>query len=120
VWVPEKQMGKPVNAPVVRLIAGMICAIAGNAQAQQLGNPQRGFRFAQDACSECHFVDKTSGLSPVSAAPTFATIAKTAGLTSAALIVMLQNSHQTMPHIVIKGQDMSDLVAYILSLKEGD
>lgn len=50
----------------------------------------------------------------------FASIAKTPGLTNAALIVMLQSSHQTMPQIVIKGQDMSNIVAYILSLKESD
>ena len=44
----------------------------------------------------------------------------TPGLTGAALTAMLQSSHRTMPNIVIKGGDIADIVAYILSLKEND
>ena len=53
-------------------------------------------------------------------APTFETIAKTPGLTSTALNSLLHTSHPTMPNIVIKGAAAKDIVAYILSLKEGD
>jgi hypothetical protein len=65
-------------------------------------------------------VDKVAGSSTNPAAPTFETIAKTDGLTSTALIAMLQTSHRTMPNIVIKGSDINDIVAYILSLRESN
>ena len=95
-------------------------AMAGAAQAQQVGSAQQGQRLARQACAECHLVDKVAGRSTNSAAPTFETIARTKGLTSAALTAMLQTSHRTMPNVVIKGGDINDIVAYILSLKGSD
>jgi hypothetical protein len=32
--------------------------------------------------------------------------------------VTLRTSHQTMPHVIIKAEDLKDLVAYIVSLKD--
>jgi hypothetical protein len=34
------------------------------------------------------------------------------------LQVWLQTSHPTMPNIIIEPKDMSDVIAYILSLKD--
>jgi mono/diheme cytochrome c family protein len=101
-------------------VAAAIGATATAAQAQQAGNARQGLSLARAMCSECHLVDKVAGLSTNPAAPTFETIAKTPGLTSAALFSVLQSSHRTMPNIVIKGTDAQDIVAYILSLKDGD
>lgn len=106
-------------APMIRFIIAA-WAMAGSAQAQQVGNAQQGLRLAQEACASCHLVVKETGRSTNPDAPTFEAIAKTPGLTSAALVVALQTSHRTMPNIVIKGADMNDIVAYILSLREGD
>jgi mono/diheme cytochrome c family protein len=102
------------------VVLAMIGATAGSAQAQQAGNARHGLKLAREICSECHLVDKVAGRSANPAAPTFETIAKTPGLTSAALNSVLQSSHPTMPNIVIKGADARDIVAYILSLKDGD
>ena len=52
-------------------------------------------------------------------APTFEAIANTPGLSSAALAAALQTSHRTMPNVVIKGDDINDIIAYILA-QEGD
>jgi len=104
---------------IVLALAAMTAA-AGSARAQQPGNAERGLSLAQKICSECHLVDKVAGRSTNPDAPTFETIAKTPGLTSAALTVALRTSHRTMPNIVIKEDDSRDIVAYILSLKNGD
>jgi len=115
-------MNKLINrASGVRIIlAAMIGAAAGSAQAQEADNARQGHKLARAVCSECHLVDNVPGRSTNPDAPTFETIAKTPGLTSAALNSMLHTSHRTMPNIVIKDADAKDIVAYILSLKERD
>ena len=102
------------------IITVMIWATASSAQAQQVGSAQQGLRLAREACAQCHVVDKVAGRSTNADAPTFEAIAKTRGLTSAALAAALQTSHRTMPNIVIKGDDADNIIAYILSLKESD
>ena len=89
-------------------------------QATQVGNVQQGLRLARELCTQCHLVDKVAGRSTNANAPTFEAIAKTPGLTSAALAAALQTSHHAMPNIVIKGADANNIIAYILSLKESD
>jgi len=109
------------TSTMVRLIvAAMLSAAAGNAQAQEVGSIQQGLKLARQVCSPCHLVVKEAGRSNNPDAPTFETIAKTKGLTGAALTSMLETSHRSMPNIVIKGSDINDITAYILSLKEGD
>ena len=96
----------------------MICVAAGSANAQQIGNVQEGRRLAREVCAECHAID--SGTSTNRNAPTFKDIAKTPGMTSAALTVALQAPHRTMPNLVIKGDTAQNIIAYILSLKESN
>ncbi|MGZ9087882.1 MAG: c-type cytochrome [Rhodoplanes sp.] len=108
-------------APMARfIIAAIIWATAGSAQAQQVGSAEQGLQLAREACAECHLVEKTAGYSTNADAPTFEAIAKTPGMTSTALTVALQTSHRTMPNLVIKGDDAMNIIAYILSLKESD
>ncbi|HXX51572.1 MAG TPA: cytochrome c [Xanthobacteraceae bacterium] len=95
-----------------------MCPVA--AQAQAIGSPQQGLKIARAICAECHLVDKVPGRSPNADAPTFEHIANVPGMTSTALIAALRTSHETMPNVIIKGSDMSDLVAYILSLKDAN
>ena len=58
------------------------------------------------------------GQSPNLAAPTFEHIAKIPGMNGAALTAALRTSHETMPNVIIKGSDLSDVIAYVLSLNE--
>jgi mono/diheme cytochrome c family protein len=115
-------MIEPLNAtPLATLIvAAMLGATAGLAHAQQTGSVQEGLKLASEVCSECHLVVKSPGRSTDPDAPTFATIANTKGVTRAGLFARLHTSHQLMPNIVIKGEDAQNIIAYILSLKEGD
>jgi mono/diheme cytochrome c family protein len=97
---------------------GSLTLTAGNLQAQEVGNPGQGLRIARAVCAECHLVDKLPGKqSPNLIAPTFEHIANIPGMNSAALTAALRTSHESMPNIIIKGSDLSDVIAYVLSLK---
>jgi mono/diheme cytochrome c family protein len=97
-------------------VAATFGATAGLACAQEAGSVQEGLKLAREVCSECHLVVKSPGLSTNPDAPTFAAIA----VTRTALFAMLQTSHKKMPNLVIKGDDAQNIIAYILSLKDGD
>jgi mono/diheme cytochrome c family protein len=90
----------------------------GNLQAQEIGNPSQGLRIARTVCAECHLVDKLPGQSPNLVAPTFEHIANIPGMNSAALTAALRTSHESMPNIIIKGSDLSDVIAYVMSLRK--
>jgi len=116
IWVFPQ--GPSIKSMVRILLVGLTLS-AGNLQAQEVGNLHQGLRIARAVCAECHLVDKAPGLSSNPAAPTFAQIANTPGMSSAALTVALRTSHEKMPNLIITGSDLSDVVAYILSLREG-
>ena len=99
------------------VLAGMAITV-GNLEAQEVGNPHQGLRLARTLCAECHLVEDTGGQSPNRDAPTFAKIANTPGMSSIALTAALRTSHKAMPNVIIKGSDLSDVIAYILSLNE--
>ena len=61
---------------------------------------------------------RTSRFSPLPEAPTFQSVADTPGMTEMALTVWLQSSHPTMPNIVLKQDDLRNVVAYIRSLEK--
>jgi hypothetical protein len=63
----------------------------------------------------CHAVGPLGG----SARPDldFQAIARMPSTTELSLRVFLQSSHRGMPNIIVKGRDLDDIVAYIVSLK---
>jgi hypothetical protein len=67
-------------------------------------------------CKVSPIADKDA--SPEHTAPRFKDVANTSGMTATALTVWLQTSHPTMPNIILEPNDMSNVVAYILSLKD--
>ena len=111
----------------IRLILslGIVLAVAPLAQAQdvgdvpmgEIGDPQAGFEYAQATCAPCHAIGEER--SPNPKAPSFKNVANAAGMTPTALMVWLQNAnHPTMPNIMIRGQELRNVAAYILSLKD--
>jgi len=86
---------------------------------QEVGQPGLGALVATQVCAGCHAVAKGAVASPNPSAPAFETLASTPGITSTALFAALQTSHRTMPNLIFKGDDMANVVAYILSLKSG-
>ena len=89
----------------------------GDVPMGEIGDPQAGFEYAHEVCAGCHAISQER--SPNSNAPRFKDVANTPGMTPTAIKVWLQNAnHPTMPNIMIKGQDLRNLTAYILSLKD--
>ena len=96
------------------LVALLLALHAAGAAAQ--GDSLAGARLAERWCSQCHAV--TSGrASPEKTAPTFPAIAAESSVTDYSLRVFLRTPHATMPNLVLKPDEIDDLVVYILSLK---
>jgi mono/diheme cytochrome c family protein len=111
----------------IRLILSLVMILCGAAFAEaqdvgdvpmgEIGDPQAGFEYAQTTCAPCHAIGEEK--SPNPSAPSFKDAANTPGMTPTALMVWLQSAnHPTMPNITIRGQELRNVVAYILSLKD--
>lgn len=85
-----------------------------------VGDAGKGHDFAQEVCARCHAVETGMDSSPFSPAPTFEAIANVPGMTAMALRVVLQNPHRQMPDLMLRPEDLHNVVAYILTLKNDD
>jgi mono/diheme cytochrome c family protein len=94
-----------------------LIALPGAAAAQDLGTPELGKEYAARGCVECHDVEARGEISPNPDAPSFQSVADTPGMSARALAVWLQTSHPTMPNLIIKPDDMDNVIAYIMSLR---
>ena len=103
----------------VFLVITAIMASAATAKAAQIGSVEQGLAIARERCAECHLTVKENGRSTNEKAPTFGRIANTPGMTATALRAALNTSHRTMPNLVIKDDDVDSIIAYILSLRDG-
>jgi mono/diheme cytochrome c family protein len=95
----------------------LTCA-AGPVRAQDVGDPMKGAAIARQACAECHAVERGQRRSSNARAPAFEAIAKTPGMTSIALTAALFTSHRIMPNIVLGDDELRNVVAYFLTLKQ--
>ena len=86
--------------------------------ALDIGDARKGLSYARKVCAQCHNVSRSDAASPNSQAPTFRQVANTPGMSVTALTVWSRSSHPTMPNLIIEPNDMDDLIAYILSLKD--
>jgi mono/diheme cytochrome c family protein len=87
------------------------------AGAQSIGSPASGRDLARQWCSSCHAIDAGVAESPRHAAPAFAALAGQPRITETSLRVFLQTPHIDMPNLVLKPEQIDDLVAHILSLR---
>jgi mono/diheme cytochrome c family protein len=96
------------------------------ASAQVVGDPPAGQRVAMEICAACHAVMPGEGVDPdpdplpfkeLKALP-FEDIANTPGVTAMALFAWLTSSHPTMPDIRLEEEELRNVAAYILALKE--
>jgi len=107
------------RAIVVSSAALMAALLAtSQVQAQQMDRPKRGHILAKQVCAQCHAVEERSVNSPNAAAPRFEDIANTPGMTAMAISAALHTSHATMPNVMLDSDELNDIVAYILSLKQ--
>ena len=79
-----------------------------------------GHRLAAAWCAGCHEVEKTVR-GPISdAVPSFISIAKMPSATQTSLTVFLMTPHPSMPNYTLSRKEISDVIAYILSLREDE
>jgi mono/diheme cytochrome c family protein len=104
-----------------RLMLGavLLAAFVSQVEAQE-GDVAAGAAYAKQVCADCHAVLPNEQISPLAQAPTFQKVANLPGMTEMALSVWLQSSHPTMPNIILKPDDLRNVVAYIESLKSKD
>jgi len=97
-----------------------LSVVVGPVHAQGVGDPQEGLALAQQVCSECHAIRRGQVRSPNSRSPTFLELATTPGMTIAALTVALTTPHAGMPMFMLTSEQRENVIAYILSLREGN
>jgi mono/diheme cytochrome c family protein len=93
-------------AALLALVSG-----TGSANADLL----RGKQLSVELCSQCHAVIPGK-LSPNPKAPTFARSAADPSITRYSLRAFLRTPHWTMPNLIVRPEDMDDIVDYLLSL----
>ena len=101
----------------VSILSAYGCLTLASADAATLGDPKAGQVYAQTHCVSCHSIVPNGNTSPVTAATPFQTISDTGGMTRTALFVFFRSPHPTMPNLVVRGDDIDNIIAYILSLK---
>ena len=99
-------------------LAAILTLAALDAQAQE-AEVAAGHDLARRVCVACHVVDGERPSRPlIAGAPAFRDVANTPGMTAAALHVFLTTTHAKMPNLILKPEEMKDVVAYILSLRQ--
>jgi mono/diheme cytochrome c family protein len=109
------------RGPVFGLAIGLaLLALSMSALAQQVpGTPDkdRGQALAERLCTNCHLVGVDQAHANVDV-PSFAEIANRPGQTSGTIIGHIILPKHPMPQIPLERDELADLAAYILSLRD--
>jgi mono/diheme cytochrome c family protein len=112
---PSKEKIMPLTR---RLAPAAIIALTAVSAHAQDGDAAAGHAFAREACNACHMVEaKQKKPRRIVIGPAFRDIANTRGMTAMALRVFLTTSHPKMPNLILTPEEISDVSAYILSLR---
>jgi mono/diheme cytochrome c family protein len=96
----------------------ILALTAVSARAQD-GDAVAGHAFAREACNACHVVEaEQQEPRRIVIGPAFRDIANTRGMTAMALRVFLTTSHPKMPNLILTREEIADVSAYILSLRD--
>ena len=100
------------------LPSATLALITAGAHAQD-GNAAAGHTFARQACNACHVVEaEQQEPRLIIIGPAFRDIANTRGMTATALRVFLTTSHPRMPNLILTPDEIADVSAYVLSLRD--
>ena len=93
---------------------------SGQASAQSVGaDPAAGKELALELCSGCHVVADDQVRPAIDVVPAFAVIANKRETTEFRIRVFLQDTpHPVMPNFVFADDEVENLIAYILSLRD--
>jgi mono/diheme cytochrome c family protein len=104
--------------PSILTLGLMAISGIGLARAQGIGDPVDGQRIAASTCSSCHQIDVQSRDSKNDPVPSFQAIAAMPSTTMLSINVFLRTSHNVMPNIQLTETQITDIGAYILSLRD--
>lgn len=105
------------HAPLLISLAAVgLAALSGAAFAKN--DPVAGKAMAQKWCSSCHVVDPAQSGTAQSDVPSFQAIANQEGMTAETIASFITSPHPPMPDLNLARDQISDLVAYIQSLKK--
>ncbi len=99
------------------LTTAALVLCAGISTAAAAGNAAAGKALAEASCASCHLVSPDQK-SATTEAPPFTTIAKRSPEEIEELDAFLAAPHPPMPPVSLTRQQISDILAYIVSLKE--
>ena len=108
---------KLFESAIFLFIIALSALATSHVKAQEPNEINKGSVLAREVCGECHAIVAGEIRSPNPSAPRFEAIARIPGMTAIALRVALQTSHRTMPNLLLDGEELKNIVAYILSLK---
>jgi mono/diheme cytochrome c family protein len=98
-------------------LAAALAVTAFSAKAQD-GDIAAGHAFAREACRACHMVEPELRSPRIfEIGPAFRDIADIPGMTTTAIRVFLTSSHPKMPNLILTPEEIADVTAYILSLR---
>src|SRR5215472_5896420 len=101
-----------------RLVPAAILVLTAAGAHAQDEDIAAGHAFAREACRACHMVEaKQQKPRRIVIGPAFPDIANTRGMTATALRVFLTTSHPKMPNLILTPDEIADVSAYTLSLR---
>lgn len=104
---------------VVGLWAAAPAFLGAVALAQDIpGDVVAGRALVASECGECHSVSAEQRAVRLDIAPGFDEIANKPQTTAISLRAFLQQSHPTMPNLMLSETERDNAIAYILSLKQ--
>jgi mono/diheme cytochrome c family protein len=100
-------------------LAGVLLLASGLASAGPVGryDPFKGKELAKQLCANCHLVDSQQQEANVDV-PSFNEIANKEGQTAGAIMAHIMLPKHPMPTIPLTQDELSDLAAYILSMRK--
>ncbi|MGH6825263.1 c-type cytochrome [Methyloceanibacter sp.] len=100
---------------ILALLLPVPLALAG---VTSLPDPKAGKALAEKLCTNCHLVGSATQQQPANAdVPSFPEIANLEGQTAGAIAARIMLPKHPMPQIPLTKAEISDLAAYILSLR---
>jgi cytochrome c len=106
------------RARTVILLALVALFETANCMAQDAADADAGHQLARQWCAGCHIVDADQKLGGATGVPPFKAVASLPSTTFLSLNVFLQTPHDRMPDFKLSRDQIADVSAYIISLKE--
>jgi mono/diheme cytochrome c family protein len=107
----------PIWSVHLTFLLAVAPALAG-APATNAPDPMAGKELASRLCSNCHLVGSGQQQQAIADIPSFHEIANKQGQSAGAIMAHIMLPKHPMPTIPLTKKELSDLAAYILSLRE--